>query len=245
MQRLGISEREFIFWGDARDAEIHELIFKLIHYQKEKPSTVSSLLKRLNNYSTENNVILQQYILFFNALQESNPITSIELMKKALFLTLPRFDIYKIHLFRLSWLELSIINNIALTYHLTDMPHIGITYFYQLINYFSIADPDSILLSNISTVTFSKLVQTLYREGRYREINELLSNNTYRILHHRVSALGIFLFYCSQAVCELKDYDFGTCLGTHTYYIEKLVKRPENANALQNYLFTDFSLTIP
>ena len=118
----------------------------IIHYQKEKASTVSSLLKRLNNYSTENNVILQQYILFFNALQESNPITSIELMKKALFLTLPRFDIYKIHLFRLSWLELSIINNIALTYHLTDMPHIGITYFYQLINYFSIADPDSILV---------------------------------------------------------------------------------------------------
>lgn len=245
LQRLGLSEREFIFWGDSREAQIHELIFELIHAQKKGCNTLSHYVNQLKLYVTEKDFLLQQYIYFFNAILETNINKRLFLLQNALSITLPNFDINQIHNYRLTWIELSIVNNLALSYKQTDTPHIGISYFFQILNYYNNTLLDIILLSNTQTVTISKLPQLLYSEKRFREITEFNLNNSYNILKYRFSAYGVFLFYYTQALCEINNNFSSILWGRYAYYIEKIVERAPNSNVLKNALLHDFHIDIP
>ena len=243
LQRLGISEREFIFWGDSRDAEIHELIFKLIKAPNDVD--IPCLITKLSLLNKDNNPLLKQYVMFFQAMEEHNLDTKHNLLSNALSQTLPNFDFKKILNYRLSWVELSILNNLAMTYKGTTDAYIGINIFSHLLDYYEDKKIDILLSSHTQTVMFKMYIMSLYAEKRYKEINTVCSTRSYQILKYRLSFYGITLFYYSQTLGECNDLAQAKQQGRYSHYIEKIVKHIGNATLLPKVLQRDFSVTIP
>ena len=108
LQRLGISERGFTFWGSERESKIYELRFKLIHLQLGNYPKQHSLLVSLENLLQQTDILSRQFYLFHCAIWENKPQKRIALLYEALYCTLPDFHILNIHNYRLTWNELTI-----------------------------------------------------------------------------------------------------------------------------------------
>lgn len=244
LQRLGISEREFIFWGDARDAEIHELIFKLIH--SGNTTNTFNYINKLKAFCTKNDILLKQLIdLFYIANTNTHNLNEkIEQLWRTLSLTLPNFDINCILNYRLSWAELTILNNIIDIYRRTNVPYIGINYSYQIVKYYDNKKHDILYRANTHSLSNIKLIRGLYSEKRYREIIDYTKNFPQSILKYQLSLIGIHYFYCSQSLGECNEFSSAQTLGCYGYYVEKLVDRPKNSITLENALMRDFSINI-
>lgn len=63
LQRLGISERIFSFWGSAKTEQIQNLKFELIFDYNQPLSTQRSLLNQLKNFTDSNDALAKQLYL--------------------------------------------------------------------------------------------------------------------------------------------------------------------------------------
>ena len=77
-----------------------------------------------------------QFAAYKSAICESDNDQKLKGLKNALFMTLPGFQFDKILDYRLSWIELTILNNICRTYATINPTH-GIYCFYKLLEYTS------------------------------------------------------------------------------------------------------------
>ena len=241
LQRLGISEREFTFWADEREAKIHELMFQLI---KGASLPREQTLEELCSIAPAKNHLLQQHIAYRKATRCTDPANLIKLLWDALSITLPEFNINFIYEYRLSWTELSILNNIAAAYFDSDTIHTGINYFYQLDSYYRHSCADIIFCSQTQLVLFPKLVRLLYREKRYKEIYLLNDNEDISILKYSFHFFGAFIFHYCQAAGECNDSDTARLFGKYAYYLEQLVGFFGNAKVIKEALLQDFSIDI-
>ena len=116
LQRLGVSERVFSFWGNSNYKILYELKSKILNSKLTSLKEQFALLKQFKELLSENNNILLQfyYALSYDFLDESE--RRIATLQNALNLTLPDFDILNINNYRLSLIELGIIGNIAYEY---------------------------------------------------------------------------------------------------------------------------------
>ena len=178
LQRFGISEREFTFWADEREAKIHELMFQIVYCDNKTPAIIESLLDELCLSMTPQDKILHQFILFRRAILKSSNEERISLLWEALALTLPDFDITHIHEYRLSWMELSILNNLEFQYRLTDTSHSGINLLYVLHTYYTSNKLDVIFLSQTQSIMLYYFVRCLYTAKRYREIEDFFKHSS-------------------------------------------------------------------
>ena len=87
LQRLGISERGFTFWGSERESKIYELRFKLIHLQLGNYPKQHSLLVSLENLLQQTDILSRQFYLFHCAIWENKPQKRIALLYEALYCT--------------------------------------------------------------------------------------------------------------------------------------------------------------
>ena len=244
LQRLGISERIFTFWGDARDAKIHELKFKLIHRQHLPKDAFNSYLEALKNLMNKKDVLLKQFYLFETAITKKSSFERLSCLLEALYCTLPNFDINSIYNYRLSWIELTILNNIAFEYHETAIAYKSITYFDKILDYHTHVPCDIILQRNIFTVTLSMFSRILYLQKHYTELVHLFTLQFYNLLKYQTEFLGSFFFFYSQALGECSKLDSIKRYANYSYYISYLLEFTPNAMALKKYIKDDFCIDI-
>ena len=134
LQRLGVSERVFSFWGNSNYKILYELKSKILNSKLTSLKEQFALLKQFKELLSENNNILLQfyYALSYDFLDESE--RRIATLQNALNLTLPDFDILNINNYRLSLIELGIIGNIAYEYREIS-PSKSNLYFSKLLEY--------------------------------------------------------------------------------------------------------------
>lgn len=243
LQRLGISERVLTFWGNERESEIFQLHFKLMHCRLLTNEQKMDYMNRFRNLiSEEKPNLLQSYIIDTCSLLNS-PTEIIDRLQTGLYYSLPQFDIRLIHNYRLTWSELSLLNNIAYNYRSIDNEKC-ILYFSKLFDYLYINSLDILLVKNVFTLTYFMYSHSLYVQGRYFEVTRLLNDDSYKILKGNSATFSYFLFYYCQSLAECKQLVTATKYAHYTCSIQELYELTINSNALKNYLQDDFGICV-
>ncbi|MGN1156621.1 MAG: helix-turn-helix domain-containing protein [Agathobacter sp.] len=244
LQRLGLSERPFVFFGDENEHQFNELKHKAIHSQQLRPKELLQYLEQMETLNTANDPLKKQFILFRKAFFCETPEEGLSMLFDALHCTLPQFNISRIHEYRLSWAELSILNNIAREYALTNNSLLSITYFNQLHEYYNTIHNDILLDSVTCSIMYNLYCYSLSRLEQHEQIVNTFTTPFYPKCISQISAFASFLFYYCQALGNCNQIDSATLYGNYSYAMEYLMNLFSNASKLKSYLQTDFSIML-
>lgn len=163
LQRLGLSENEFEFFGMTDAVKCSELEEKLENIKELTSGEYKIVFDELKQQIPENFVLYKQIPVLEDALKSEDHAASIDGLKNALTLSLENFEITNLVDFRLSRLEIVILNYIAREYLLDDNLIEGARYVYELIAYHERVGTDIILQSQILPETLKLLCYQLYQ----------------------------------------------------------------------------------
>lgn len=244
LQRLGLSERVFTFWGTEKEQKLHELKFKIMHCQRSPEKSRQEYLLDLKKLISPKQHLETQLYLYEAALCEMNYNKRLDLLFNALHITLPEFTFSHINDYKYSWLEFTILNSICWAYSNSITSHKGLRYYYFIIEYMKTASSDVILQSCIFPISLSFFIDSLYSHKRYAELLDFKPYFELPFMQKPIHFLGICFFYYSQALGECKQKNL---LAPYAYYscaINELVEMSANSAALKNYIYDDFGIII-
>lgn len=159
-------------------------------------------------------------------------------------MTCPDFELYHHLSLPMSWMELTILNNLCYAYSrmsLTD----GIRKYYQLLNFLQHSPMDIMLKRRFSPLTNALLIENLYREKRFDEIVQLsqdfFSSSVYGALY---IVANIYAHYY-QALYHLSQHTYVQRYATYAYYGFHLTMREKNAALFPVRCKSCFFITFP
>lgn len=243
LQRLGISERVLTFWGNERESEIYELKFKIMHCRllpKEQKTDYMNKFYALITDKMHN--LLQLYTINYCSLLDS-PAERIDKLNIVLSDSLPQFDIRLIHNFRLTWNELSVLNNIAYNYRTIDIDNCAL-YFSKIFDYLYINSLDVLLINSVFPLSFFMYSHSLYTHGRYQEAANLLTRNNFKLLKGNLATFSYFLFYYCQSLAECKHFESAERYAHYSCSIQELYELTLNSNVLKKHFEKNFEIHI-
>lgn len=243
LQRLGISDLVFTFYGSEREASMQELVTQLAKTKSSDAKTTLQLVSNLESLCTAKDSLYLQYILFKKSTRETEPAKRISGLQQALAVTLPDFDFKYIHTNRLSKTELSILNNLCSTY-VCQNPSVGIQYFYKLVEYYDCVSLDILEKSRFFPITFAMLTRCLYSEKRFSEIKELSKCFSQPEIKNSLYFTGHIFFHYCQALGELDKLPSAEKYGNYSHQLILTSENVKNANLLKAYLYDDFNIIL-
>lgn len=243
LQRLGVSERVFSFWGNSNYKILYELKSKILNSKLTSLKEQFALLKQFKELLSENNNILLQfyYALSYDFLDESE--RRIATLQNALNLTLPDFDILNINNYRLSLIELGIIGNIAYEYREIS-PSKSNLYFSKLLEYMNLSSVNIMFQSLVYPIFIYKYAHSLYHQKYYLQLSNLYTFSVARILKIHLDSLGFFTLFFVQALGECNDYKKAIYYGKCAASIERMLELHSNALSIASTLKSDFDIEI-
>lgn len=245
LQRLGLSERIFTFWGTEKDAKFHDLKFKLLDIQHLQKQKAEPYLREMALLIDEDDTLYrQEYLMHLADFSLFSSEERIAALTEALHCTLPDFDIHSILRYRLSWQEISILNMIAFEYRNTRKSYLSLVYFCQLFDYKNKVNPSMQLQISTFAFTLKLHYQSLYSQGHFNDILELHAHCDTALLKHNPNAYASVLFYYCQALGECGLYEEVTPPAVYSCSLEFLVGLSENSDLLKRYLHEDFSIDV-
>lgn len=243
LQRLGVSERVFSFWGNSNYKILYELKSKILNSKLTSLKEQFALLKQFKELLSENNNILLQfyYALSYDFLDESE--RRIATLQNALNLTLPDFDILNINNYRLSLIELGITGNIAYEYREIS-PSKSNLYFSKLLEYRNLSSVNIMFQSLVYPIFIYKYAHSLYHQKYYLQLSNLYTFSVARILKIHLDSLGFFTLFFVQALGECNDYKKAFYYGKCAASIERMLELHSNALSIASTLKSDFDIEI-
>lgn len=243
LQRLGVSERVFSFWGNSNYKILYELKSKILNSKLTSLKEQFALLKQFKELLSENNNILLQfyYALSYDFLDESE--RRIATLQNALNLTLPDFDILNINNYRLSLIELGIIGNIAYEYREIS-PSKSNLYFSKLLEYMNLSSVNIMFQSLVYPIFIYKYAHSLYHQKYYLQLSNLYTFSVAQILKIHLDSLGFFTLFFVQALGECNDYKKAFYYGKCAVSIERMLELHSNALSIASTLKSDFDMEI-
>lgn len=244
LQRLGMPDRIFTFWGNEKDAKFHDISHIAIHKHTLPKEKIGEYLNEMETLFEKKEILYYQEYLFLKAVKQEKADNRTAGLIQALQLTLPDFDISQICSYRLTWCELTILNNLAKEYRLTNQTYWCSIYASQIVAYFEAAKPDIMLQKNILPFTYSIHCRSLYLQKLYHQVLDYTDKINLSILKCNISAYGGYLFFYSQALGECACFETAQTLAVNAYAIDELTEYPKNSVALKRYFIKDFSITL-
>lgn len=243
LQRLGISERPFEFYGNKQEHDFYTLKFKSMNTQLLGNEFLVDIISRLEKITSQKNIVQKQILRLSQAPLCPTAEEKIQMYFDSLTYTLPHFDIARIHEFRLSWAELTILNNIAHLYIKTDTPTKSIYYFNQLESYYHAACPSILLKKNVYVPMIEMYCHVLYNQKHFKDIN-LFHNMHTDLMKSNSNFYSFFLFYYSQSLGECGKYELANILGNYACALSKMHCLHNNARCLKRYFKEDFDIDL-
>lgn len=246
LQRLGISERIFTFWGSEREAKYYDLKFGTMHVRSLKQrELILKDIESMESLSTEKDILRRQECLASKALLNPSP-EAIPLLAEALHLTLPDFDIHQILSYRLTWQELSILNNIAHLYGYSNSgeSYKSSLYFLQLLKYQQKTPLDIQMCVNTFSVTGYMYCHSLYGIKHFNEIITLPERSDLLIMRYDMNALMMYLFYYCRALGKCQQYEQAALYAVFACNTACLREHNKTISLLKSYLAIDFDISI-
>lgn len=244
LQRLGISERIFTFWSNPRETKFHDLKFELIHSHTTPPEERKKILEEFSTLIKEKDALHYQFFLTIKALYEDSYEVRIQILKDALDVTLPNIDLYKLNYYSLSWIELTILNNLAHSYYKAGYTFYSLLIFQQLQQYQKTTNADIMLQKNIFPITNGIYSEILYKEDRHNDNINFFETIDVDILTQNYNLYSFLLFYTCQSYGKVGKKD--SCIRQAIYCINlyNLLGSSPNAKALEQYIHDDFSINL-
>ena len=241
LQRLGISDFVFTFYGSEKENKLQELQFRLAKTRMNHKTLQLDLVKKMEMLCTSKDICYLQFAAYKSAICEPDNNQKLKGLKNALFMTLPGFQFDEILDYRLSWIELTILNNICRTYATINPTH-GIYCFYKLLEYTSHVPLDVLEKKRSFPVTLGMLIRFLYTENRLSEIVALVP-----LFSDAISSMyftgNIFSHYC-QALGSLGLTNSAKEFAHYAYYNALLMEDIYNASGLKNDLKKNYNISL-
>lgn len=243
LQRLGLSDHVFTFFGSKREEKLQELKLRMAHTRVYQCDLIQNYVRNMQNLCSEKDKLYLQYALFKNAVCEPKPASKIELLQEALKITCPNFSFNLLYHFRFSWNELTILNCLCSAY--ADLtPSKGILYCYKLLEYLDNVPIDILEKRRILPITVMNLVYYLYVQKRFTEILELSEMFLSPILKNATFFIGNIYSHYGQALAECTNLSLSYKFVHYAYYDFLLIMSFKNAARLQTDIFEDFQITL-
>ena len=244
LQRLGISDREFLFWGDEKESAFHQFKFKLRRHKFEPTDEQIQLIKDFKAQLTEKDILYRQHVLLEESYLINDSEKRIEFLKDTLKMTLKDFKIENINNYRLSWIELGILQNIAYEYFYTKTPSDGLLYTQKCIEYHKINHLDCIMQSQTLAHNFHHLFMYLYTNAYHTDTLTQFQKQNLKICHYNLHEYAMTLFYYCQSLGECHNFDLANLNVCYACSILHLLESYETSNILASGFQKDFNLII-
>lgn len=202
LQRLGMSERAFTFWGNEKDARFYELKFRIIHELPATREARQGWLAEMGRLTDGESALYRQEYLVDIACDMEDPWEGIRRLSEALRLTLPDFDIYNLPSCRLTWQELSILNIMAQYYQAAGEQGMSTLYYSHILHYVEKNRPDALLLNTFLPNVYYRYGQVLYRLNHHAELIASFGRIDMTALKCSPSNFSGYLFYYCQVLAE-------------------------------------------
>ncbi|MCH5341612.1 MAG: helix-turn-helix domain-containing protein [Acetatifactor sp.] len=244
LQRLGISERLFTFWGNEKEARLYELKFKLIHRHLLSDEEVMQYLSEMESLLDEKDLLWHQTYLLLKVTACPSAQGDINTYLETLHCTLPDFDIHRLHQYRLSWCEITCLNGLAHEYRLTRDSHLCSFFYAQLFEYAARVHPDIQMYTHTFSSSMYVYCHCLYAQKHYEEIISLPERIDLTVMRYAPHAYAGYLFYYSQALGECSILEEAHRTGIFACGLNVITEYYKNADALKRYLYEDFSILL-
>lgn len=245
-QRLGIDDRIFSFYGDKHESQLYNIREKAIHTIILEREKIKKYIEDIKKIANKKDILYIQYVMFKEAMFIENDEDKIKLLNEALNMTLPNFEITHILDYRLSWMELTILNNLSAAYCDGPAPSVGIQYLYKILEYTNMSDIDILLSKRISSITIPMLYRRLYRYKRYSEMIEIRSKISFSdscITPNIISLSNVYIYLC-QAFGEIGHIENMILLAHYGIGCYKLYEKDDIINFIRTSLNDDFKINI-
>lgn len=243
LQRLGISDAIFTFYGNAHESKLQNLRQLLTKTRIPDTAEILSLAKKILHLCSAKDTFYIQYASYRKACCISDSSESAAALFNTLCLSLNDFDINTICQNRLSWLELTILNNYCDTY-CNISPSKGILFLYKLLEYFDSSSLDILELKRAFAVTINILIGNLFDQKRFAEILELTPYISSPAIRCTLSLSGVIFANHSQALGEMQQLDLCRIYAHYGYYNLLITNYSQNAEHLKDMIYDDFGIKL-
>lgn len=242
LQRLGMSERAFTFWGNEKDARFYELKFRIINEPPASMEARQNYLAEMEQLTDGKNTLYRQEYLVDMALSLEDPWEGIRRLTEALKLTMPDLDIYNLPNCRLTWQELSILNNMASYYQMAGEQWMPPLYYSHILHYVEKNRLDVLFLNTFLPNVYCRYSQTLYRIKHRDELIALSGRIDMEALKCSPGNLSGYLFYYAQVLAEASRTEDAVRAAVQSWALNDLTGLFRNGPGLRKSLREEFSI---
>lgn len=243
LQRLGISDNIFTFYGNAHETSLQNLRQVLTKIPLSNTAEILCHTQEMLHLCSSKDTFYAQYASYRRACCISDNEESATALINTLCLTINNFDFNAICNYRLSWLELTILNNYCDTYCKVFASK-GILFLYKLLDYLDCSSLDVLEKKRIIAVTINTLVQYLYSQKRFSELCELSTYFSSSTIKCSLYFSGIIFANYSQALGEMQHLNLCHTYAHYAYYNLLMTNSKKNAEILKKAIYNDFSIEL-
>ncbi len=239
LQRLGISDAIFTFYGSKHESNLQNLRLKLSHTPLSNKKAIFDLTKKLEAACSSKDTLYIQYASYRNACNMSISGDRTEALLRSIRITLSDFDFYNINNYVLSWLELTILNNYCKEL-CKITPAKGTLYFYQLLDFYEHSNLDILQKRRVFAILLCNLSSTLYEQQRFEELVELTPYFSSPVVTCSLNSIGVIYANYAQALGELHQQDLLTLFANYAYSNLLITNSLTQAELFKSNLYNDF-----
>lgn len=188
-------------------------------------------------------VIYLQYAFYRKARCIDSPDKCCSALLDALAITIPDFNFNRLHNYRFSWIELTILHNFCEVYSLR-FPSKGISYLYNILEYYSQASLDILEEKRLLPISLYLLISLLYQQKHFSEILTLdvfVSDISVKFF---LRYAGATYSHYAQALGELKQTDLLYRYSNYSYYNFLMLNFYTHAASIKNVVARDFQIQL-
>lgn len=241
LQRLGISDAVFTFYGSARETQLHNLKLKLLQLRFSDTDKIIQGSNELQQLCSKKDTFYLQFASYRKANCKFEISDNIAELFDTLTLSLPNFELNNLCNYRLSWLELTILNNYC-TAQCELTPSKGILSFYKIMEYYERNHIDILEMRRFFVVTLNLLVRNLHNQKRYSEIIDLASYFSLPTVRCSLYFSSIIEGNYAQALGEMQQLYEATLFANYAYYNFLITSSTQNANTFKTTIYNDFGI---
>lgn len=243
LQRLGISDLVFTFYGNEKETRLTELHTRLNKLTLKDIETAQKYMDEMQGLISEKDTLYLQQLMIHNIFFEANSVTKTKKLFETLSLTLPNLDINCIREYRLSWIEASLLNSFCSATRQSDSLAKAIRYFYKIFEYFDYIPTDILEKKRIFPVTLGILIRFLYAEKRYAEAIELNTFFKPTVNCSLYFTAQIYVHYC-QCLAECQQSNAAYQYGMYARYCYLLTESPDYATVITDEMKRIYNINL-
>lgn len=207
LNRLGYSERDFLFYGNDKEVEYSYAKNNLISHSLRGEISTISLDKDIELCLNSCEPLVKQIGLLFENIKASSSSVEKDNLYKALKMSIPDYDYENLTSYRLTWAEITILSNIIVNLIRSNDLQEALDINDKLYSYSKsfFIEPGYKNIALISSV--KNRLRILYNMGYYSTLLEEFYLINDEFLTNNFNLAGDLFFYSSQSFGELEDFE--------------------------------------